>query len=63
MATKKRARSPAAKARHARALRKYTPEEQARITAERHHPSVDREAFETVIRRLVTTPPPKKRNS
>jgi hypothetical protein len=60
MATKKTRRSPAAKARHARSLRKYTPEERARVTEEHHHPSVEREHFEHVIRRLITAPPPKK---
>lgn len=56
-----RRRSAATKRRrasHAASLRKYTEEE--RHEAERKHPAVDREAFEEVVRRLVTAPRQKK---
>ena len=58
MSTKKKAPS-AASARHARSLKKYTPEEVAQKM--KALPPVDQKKFEDVLRRLVTTPPPKGR--
>jgi hypothetical protein len=59
MATKKAKTSPEAKARFARSMRKYTPAEvEARLKA---LPPLDQGKFEDVLRRLVSTPPPKAR--
>ena len=58
MATNKKRRSSAATARHARSLRKYTPEEREQKAEE--HPAVEREHFEEVMRRLISASPAKK---
>ena len=55
MATKKKRRSS-----HAKSLRKYTPEER-KAHAKKHHAPVEREHFESVMRRLLAQPPSKKR--
>jgi hypothetical protein len=61
VAKKQKRRPSAAAARHARALRKYTPEERARKAEE--HVEVPYEVFKEVMRQLVTTPSPKKRGT
>lgn len=60
MATTKKAAS-AARARHARAMRKYTPEEVEKKW--KALPPVERERFEGIIRRLVTGPPRRRHSS
>jgi hypothetical protein len=63
MATKKEEARRAAlrRARHGRALRKFTPEEVAEKW--KALPPVEQEKFEKVLRRLVTEPPQMKRKS